>query len=68
MSQANTGHWSQTDLLVCLRSSATDCAASQTLADPEDGSGFTGFGVVSQTVEPGEEDGIGGESFVGVEI
>jgi len=55
-------------LLSVLAFSDAAGATSQTLADPEDGVSFVGCGFVSQTVEPGEEDGVAGESFVGVEI
>ena len=47
------------------------CAAgdtSQTLVDAEGGSAFVGLGVVSHTVELGEEVAMGGRSFVGGEI
>ena len=68
VSQANTSHWSQTDLLTVLAFSCAAGATSQTLADVEDGSGFAGLGVVSHTDELGGEDGAGGRSFVGVEL
>lgn len=66
----NIHYWSQTDFPAVLVSFCPAGTASQTLAlAGADGEvDFLGSGVVSHTVELGGEDGMGGLSFVGVDI